>query len=192
MKRQQAKALGRILGKIELPRDSKIIDVGCGSGSILAIFRNLGYFNSIGIDVSSHGLKLCSQLFGFEEGKDIFSMDARNIEFPDNFFDLVFSDGLLEHFAKPPLEIVSELCRLSRKWILLFQPNQSSLFGRAKWLWQKIGRASWEKEHYYSRSDYVNMLAEFGFGLVASGSINLQEAIWLLFSKGRLSASESS
>lgn len=181
VKRVQTKALARILSVVELPKDSRIIDVGCGSGFTLAVFRNLGYFNSVGIDISAHGLELCSQLFDFKEGKDTFLMDARSVGFPDNSFDLVFSDGMLEHFEEPPLDIVSEFCRISRKWILLFQPNQTSLSGRVKWLWQKIGRASWEKEYHYSKQNYVSMLTQFGFSLVASGNINLREEMWLLF-----------
>ncbi len=183
VKRAQAKTLARILGPIELPKDSKIIDVGCGSGFTLSVFRNLGYLNSIGINISPHGLELCSQLFDFKKGKDVLLMDATNIEFPDNSFDLVFSDGLLEHFEEPPLDIVRESCRISRKWILLFQPDQTSLFGRVKWLWQKIGKASWEKDYPYSKSDYINMLTKFGGSLVGSGSFNLHEFMWLLFSK---------
>ena len=190
VKQAQVKTLTKIVNKVVLPKESEIIDIGCGSGSTLAMFRNLGYFKSIGIDISPHSLELCSHLFGFEKGKDIFLMNARNIEFPDNSFDIVFSDGMLEHFEKPPLDIVNEFCRLSRKWILLFQPNQTSLFGRVKWLWQKAGRASWEKEYHYSKSDYISMLGQFGVSLTDSGSFNLNEFMWLLFSKERLSISD--
>lgn len=185
VRRAQAKTLAKIVNKIKLSKDSRIIDIGCGSGYTLAMFRNLGYFNSIGIDISPHGLELCSQLFSFKEGKDTFLMDARSIGFPDNSFDLVFSDGMLEHFKKPPLDIVSEFCRLPRKWILLFQPNQTSLFGRVKWLWQKAGRASWEKDYHYSQSDYINMLAKFGVRIADSGGFNLHEFMWLLLTKER-------
>ncbi|MCK4387779.1 MAG: methyltransferase domain-containing protein [Dehalococcoidia bacterium] len=180
---EKAKTLAKIVNKIELPRDSKIIDIGCGSGSTLAMFRNLGYFKLTGIDISHHSMQLCSRSFGFDEGKDTFLMDARNVEFSDNSFDLVFSDGLLEHFEEPPLNIVSAFCRISKKWILLFQPNQTSLFGRVKWLWQKTGRAPWEKEYFYSKETYVNMFARFGFTLVDSGNLNLQELMWLLFAR---------
>lgn len=190
LNRQRQINLTRVLNNIELPRDSKIIDIGCGSGSILAMLRNLGYSDSIGIDVSQNALKACNRLFGFKEGKDISLIDARRMGFPDNSFDLVFSQGMLEHFEEPPLDMVGEFCRISKKWICLFQPNQTSLFGKVKWLWQAAGRASWEKEYHYCKQDYVSMLAKFGFSLVASGSINLQEEMWLLFTKETLSASD--
>jgi len=183
LKQNQTRACRRIVGKIGLAEDSKIIDVACGSGSTLAMFRNLGYLNSIGIDSSPAALDVGHRLFNFETGKDIFLMDTRNIEFPDNSFDLVFSDGLLEHFASPPLDIVSEFCRISRKWILLFQPNQTSLFGRVCGLWQKMGRATWEKEYPYSKQDYINMLNEFGFSLADFSVFHLHGFMSLLFTR---------
>ena len=187
LKGEQAKALAKIVSELKLPKDSKIIDVGCGIGANLVIFRNLGYSNSIGIDTSQNALEISARLFALRKGKDTFLMDARNIKFLDNSFDLVFSDGLLEHFEDPPLDIVGELCRISKKWILLFQPNQTSLFGRVKWLYQKLGKASWAKEYPYSKRDYVTMFAKFRFSLAGFGSINLQEAMWLLLSKERTS-----
>lgn len=149
----------------------------------MAKFHNLGYFNAVGIDISQNALAVCIRDFALEEGKDVFLMNAKSVDFPAASFDLVFSHGMLEHFEAPPLDIVSEFCRISKKYVLLFQPNQTSLFGRAKWLWQELGRASWEREYHYSKQDYTNMLAKFGARLVDSGSINFKEDMWLLFAK---------
>lgn len=183
LKQNQTRTCQRIANQIGLARDSKIIDVACGSGSTVAMFRNLGYLNSIGIDNSPAALEVCQRLFSLEPGKDVLLMEARNIKFPDNSFDLVFSDGLLEHFENPPLDIVSEFCRISKKWVLLFQPNQTSLFGRVCWLWQKMGRATWEKEYPYSELDYINMLAKFGYNLADFSVFNLNGFMSLLFTK---------
>ena len=70
----------------------------------------------------------------------------------------------------------------------MFQPNQTSLFGRMKWLWQELGRASWEKEYHYSKQDYITMLTKFGVSLADSGGFNLNEFMWLLYTKERSSA----
>ncbi len=188
LRQNQTRICRQITSQIGLARDSKIVDVGCGSGATLAMFRHLGYSNSIGIDSSQAALEACHRLFSLEPGKDVFLMDARNIEFPDNSFDLVFSAGLLEHFENPPLDIVSEFCRISKKWILLSQPNQTSLFGRVCWLWQKLGRATWEKEYHYSKLDYINMLAKFGYSLADFSVFNLHGLMSLLFTKERRSA----
>lgn len=183
LKREQRKALKKILDEIKLPKDAKIIDVGCGSGFTLAFFRKLGYDNSIGIDLSKNSLAVCNKLFNFKNGKDVFLMDARSIKFPDNSFDLVFSDGLLGHFEDFSA-IAKEFCRISKSWILLFQPNQTSFFGRLKKFAENFMKTSWEKEYFYKKEDYAKVFSEFGFNLVNSGGINLNEQIWLLC-KGR-------
>jgi cyclopropane fatty-acyl-phospholipid synthase-like methyltransferase len=55
--------MSRILEKIRLKKSSRILDVGCGSGFTLHIFRSLGYSNSIGIDNSTESSKLCEKKF---------------------------------------------------------------------------------------------------------------------------------
>ena len=186
LKQAQSRTLAKVISKIELPKDSKIIDMGCGTGSMPAAFHKLGYSNSIGIDTSQSALDICSRLFALEQGKDTFLMDAGRTEFPDNSFDLVFSEGLLEHFEDSS-DMAGEFCRISRKWVLLFQPNQTSVFSRLRNLWWRLARTYWVKEYPYSKQDYVTIFAKFGFSLVASGSINFQEEMWLLFAKERLS-----
>jgi ubiquinone/menaquinone biosynthesis C-methylase UbiE len=182
LKKEQRKALKKILYKIELPKDAKIIDIGCGAGFILAFFREFGYKNSVGIDNSKNSLKICEKFFNFKEGKDIFLMNARNIKFSNNSFDLVFSDGLLEHFEDFS-DIAKEFCRISKSWILLFQPNQTSLFGKLKRFTENFMKVSWEKEYLYKKEDYVKTFSKFGFKLVDSGGINFNEQMWLLYKK---------
>jgi len=180
LKKEERKVLKKILEEIKLPKEAKVIDVGCGSGFTLSFFREFGYKNSIGIDNSKNSLKVCEKFFNFKKGKDIFFMNARNIKFPDNSFDLVFSDGLLEHF-EDFTDIAKEFCRISKSWILLFQPNQTSFFGKIRRFEENFIRVSWEKEYLYKKENYVKVFYKFGFKLVNSGEINFNEVMWLLF-----------
>ena len=50
LKDSQENALKKILEKIKLPKDSRIIDVGCGTCWTLNFFRELEYDYSIGVD----------------------------------------------------------------------------------------------------------------------------------------------
>jgi SAM-dependent methyltransferase len=181
LKKEQRKVLKKILDEIKLPRNAKITDVGCGSGFTLALFREFGYKNCIGIDYSKNSLFLCKKLFDFKNGKDVFLMDARDIKFSNNSFDLVFSEGLLEHF-EDFLPIAEEFCRISKSWILLFQPNPASLVGWGKRFVEKV-KASWAKEYFYRKEDYIKVFSKFGFDLISSGGINFNELMWLLFKR---------
>ena len=44
-----------------IAKDGKILDIGCGTGRTLEIFRNWGYSNTIGIDNSQESIKLCEK-----------------------------------------------------------------------------------------------------------------------------------
>jgi len=182
--RQRIKTLGQILKRIKLPLGASIVDVGCGSGSTLSIFRSLGYYNAVGVDGAENALLTGQRLYNFIRGKDTFLADAKDISFGDKSYTLVFSQGLLEHYQQKTeaLEIVREICRLSGKYVLLLQPDQGSLFGVAKRLYDWLGRSSWEKEYSYSKKDYIELLQSCGFLMIDSGSNNFKEEMWLLFS----------
>lgn len=119
----------RIMNKIldNFPRSHSIIDVGCGSGLTLKYFRSRGFDNSIGIDISSKALKRCQEK-GFALGRDIFRIDATSISYEDGSFDIVFSWGMLEHF-EDYTPFVEEMIRVSRRVVILVQPNVHSLYG---------------------------------------------------------------
>src|SRR5437867_128366 len=137
LKKHQFKVLKKILEELDLKREKKIVDVGCGSGYSLNFFKTLGYTRFVGTDFSDNSIKVCEKNFGFKEGEDLFVMDAQRMDFENNFFDLVFSDGMLEHLED--LKVAAkEMARISKKYILLFQPNQTSLFGRTKNLFFKL------------------------------------------------------
>ncbi|GEM_PF-1708351 len=184
---ERIKTLRKVLAGISLPLTASIVDAGCGSGSTLSILRRLGYAKAIGIDAAVNSLKISAQLFGFQTDKDVFLRDIKQTGFADGSFDMVFSQGVLEHYENrsDALEIVKEMCRISRRYILLVQPDQTSLTGRLKELWHSLSGASWEKEYRYTRTDYTSMLDKCGFRLVGSGSSNLQEEMWLLYAKTR-------
>lgn len=182
LKKMEYKGLKKILIYANLPKKSKIIDLGCGSGSVVRFFRRLGYKNSIGLDFYPSSIKLCQKLYSFKENKDVFLGDAKKTDFPDRNFDLVFSEGMLEHFLDCR-SIVQEHCRIAKKYVLLFQPNHESFFGKMKRYKEKIGFPSWENEHTYLKKDYLKLFSKFGFELKESGGINLNEVLWLLFKR---------
>jgi len=182
LKKEEYKVLKNILNHIKLPKEAKIIELGCGSGSMLSFFRKLGYKNSIGVDIFESSLKLCKKLHNFQKGKDIFLMDASKINFQDESFDMVFSGGMIEHYKNPD-NIVRNHCRISKSRVLIVQPNHQSLIGKLKRLKQKIGIASWEDEYLYKHEDYIKIFLKFGFELEDKGGINFNEIVWMLFQR---------
>ena len=157
----QRKTIKSILGKIKLRKNSKILDIGCGSGKALIYFRDFGFTNSIGIDISSNALKNCMKK-GLKINKDVFLMDASKTKFKNKSFDLVFAEGLLEHYKnfKP---LASEMARLSKKYILIAQPDHFTLTGKILNALVSRLEKGHVKEYDYRMSDFVNSFKELGF-----------------------------
>ena len=112
------KNLFKKFAKIKLPENAKILDVGCGSGTLAKFWRERGY-NITGLDFSDKSLKIT-------RSKGIYCVkgDAKRLPFKDNTFDLVYSDGLLEHFIDPK-PILAECFRVSRKYVLTIVPRNT-------------------------------------------------------------------
>ncbi len=174
----QKKAVKNFLEKENLPKNAKLLDFGCGSGRTLKMLRDLGYENSVGIDVSSNSMRLCKKA-GFALGKDVFMVKGDGTTFNDKKFDLVFADGVLEHF-EDFTPIVREMCRLSKRYVLITQPNHFSLYGK---ILRKTDRKP-VHEYTYRIVDFEKAFAKSGFKLAHLSHFNFREHWALLFRKG--------
>jgi len=171
--RAQKAAIRKALANV--PKGSRVLDVGCGTGRTLGWLRGFG-FDAIGIDSSESAIEYCSKS-GLEKGKDVFVKDASKTGFADKSFDFVFSDGLLEHFSDFSA-IVREMCRVSRKYVVVTQPNHFSLFGRVLETFTKKSM----HEYTYRVSDFAKSFEKCGFALEKTYSYNFNEQ-WLLVFK---------
>ena len=108
-----------------LNNESKVLEVGCGSGGGLDVFKGLELY---GIDISNESLKACK-----EKGINTINCDARDIKFEDNIFDFTFSSGLVEHFnPQDRKQIINEMIRVTKPHgqILVIIPNKFCLWYR--------------------------------------------------------------
>ena len=171
----QRRAISRIFSSLGLKKDCKILDAGCGSGKTLSFFRKMGYNNSFGADISDEALKLCETI-GLKIGKDVKKIDLTKTDFKDQSFTVVFSDGVLEHF-RDFSPFISEFCRISKRYVILAQPNHFSLFGR---LLKKVRKVH---EYSYSEKDYVDSMKAFNFKLIKRASYNFGEGMIMVFER---------
>ncbi len=90
---------------------AKVLEVGCGRGSMSSHFCEHGWQASL-LDYSQSVLDIAKKIFANNHHQAEFvSGDARDLPFADNSFDVTVSIGLLEHFENVE-EIINEQYRV--------------------------------------------------------------------------------
>ena len=102
-----------------VPKDARILEVGSGIGLQLKALEELGFTNLTGIEISKDAVeksKALSERIYIREGS------ALDIPFWADFFDLVFTSGLLIHIHPNNLnKAIDEICRVSKSFVWGFE-----------------------------------------------------------------------
>lgn len=121
-------AFKKIIGDLKI---KKILEVGCGRGHNLVALSKIGNFELIGLEPSSYAIKKAKEIIG---PISILEGDCFEIPFPDSYFDLVFTCGVLIHVAIQDLPAaIDEIYRVTKKYILAieyFAPKETVIHYR--------------------------------------------------------------
>jgi pseudaminic acid biosynthesis-associated methylase len=102
-----------------LPKDTRILEVGCNTGMQLANLKDMGFSSLYGIELQDYAVQKAKE---YTQGINIIQGSAFDIPFKDQFFDLVFTSGVLIHIAPENLpKVFSEMYRCTRKYIWGFE-----------------------------------------------------------------------
>jgi len=154
MFRSKSRALRKILGTVSV---RTAIEIGCGFGYTLSAIRKAG-IDAVGIDISPEAVSACAR-----QGLPVRQKDLAEVE---ERYDLVSSDGLLEHFLNFQ-PVAERLMGISREYVLLIQPNHDSLAGKILALLAEILRRGVNVHEYnYRIRDFVGVFERGGFRLV--------------------------
>ncbi len=99
---------------------NRFLEVGCNIGNQLLLFQKIGYTDLWGIEPQDYALEIAKK-----RTKDInlVKASAFDIPFKDNYFDVVFTSGVLTHISPKDIEkAIDEMHRCSRKYILGLEP----------------------------------------------------------------------
>lgn len=95
-----------IMQKTSFNKGNRVLEVGCGRGSLSCYFSDAGYDCTL-TDISENVINIAQQIFNKNKLNAQFKVgDAYNLPFSDKSFDLTFSIGLYEHFddIKTPMK----------------------------------------------------------------------------------------
>jgi|GEM_PF-1069271 len=96
-----------------LPRDARILDVGCGGGRHLVHLADKGFTNLVGLDLSIHGIR---NLRRHRPNLDALVGDATCLPYRDASFDLVVMVGIVYEIPDSSLHerVFAEIRRILR------------------------------------------------------------------------------
>ena len=140
-------ACGKILGSASKKR--RILEVGCANGKdFVTLVTDRDDLDIYGIDLVDKGLR--------QKNFTMIVGDAAQLDFPEDYFDVVLSFGVLEHVQ--PVEklcrVISEISRVGKSYFnvvpavsTLIEPHTSGVFWQLRGQGRKVPHKSL---NYYS------------------------------------------
>lgn len=120
----------RILSRLALRPDSRVLDAGCGTGEHTLRLAEHG-FKCVGVDISRsvvHKAEERAHARGLQERVTFVCDGLEQLPFADAHFDAVHCRGVLMHIPRWE-QVVSELCRVLRPGgkILILESNHHAV-----------------------------------------------------------------
>ena len=160
----------------------KVLDVGCGDGTILYMLQKDYELEPYGIDISINAVNKAK-----ERGiKASVANLNEKIPFPNNYFNVIFCTDVLEHLFSPE-NALQEIYRVSKEdAIIIFSiPNLGHLKNRIQFFWGKnITEPPFQvKSHirFWTKKSFVKLLTENGFKIEKSTSIEGNTILYKLW-----------
>jgi ubiquinone/menaquinone biosynthesis C-methylase UbiE len=154
----------------------RILEVGAGTGRDSENLASLGA-EVWTLDYSEESLRLMAA--NIEQPVRIVCGDAFSLPIESETFDVVFHQGLLEHF-KNPQDIIVENHRVLKRggYVLADVPQRFHYYTLAKHVLMFFDKwfAGWETE--FSPRELEAMVASAGFDVIATYGHNLYPPIW--------------
>lgn len=147
-----------------IPKNSRVVDVGCGTGAFLSKLKTERDCIVVGADIVEKVLKTGVNHFGINGVRT----DCRELPFRDGHFDVVASFGLFEHF-KSYDKLLTEWTRILKPGGIHIceVPNRYGLFGgsalRKKLYEKKHGEWKFGYEYRYSPSELKKIFENEGY-----------------------------
>lgn len=108
--------IDEILKEVIIKKNTSLLDVGSGNGFFSYYFDKI--CNTTAIDYSKKMIEMNPI-----KKKEV--MDANNLKFKSSSFDIVFCNALLHH-VNDMNKVVKEMIRVSKKYVIILEPNRNN------------------------------------------------------------------
>jgi len=148
----------------------RILDAGCGNGKHVVFLAEQG-FEVYGVDISEEAIKIASAWLSLKRLKATLQVgDITSLPYPDEYFDVIISHGVLDHIAFPEAKkAVQEFNRVCSKGAYIYitlRSTEDSEYGRGKEVDKNtfILEKGYEKgliQHFFDQEEIVHLLRGF-------------------------------
>jgi SAM-dependent methyltransferase len=156
----------------------RVLEVGAGSGRDGLALAGLGA-GVVSLDYSLPSLRLIKAQAAAADSLAVCCGDAFALPFADGTFDVVFHQGLLEHFRNPD-DLIAENARVLKPggYLLVDVPQRWHYYTAIKHLLiaLRLWFAGWERE--YSVAELEGILRRHSFSVVSSYGEWFNPPIW--------------
>lgn len=137
-------------------RSLRVLDVGCSTGELLALFQRAGYTHLEGVDPTPECARIAQQLYGLDVRAGVLSEIAA-----EDPYDLVMFANVLEHMPdlRPAVARIASLVR-DGGWLFIQVPDAGH-FGAD--MNEPFLEFSIEHINYFTDASLANLLAIEGF-----------------------------
>jgi SAM-dependent methyltransferase len=171
------KAIDILISKYCDDKKTRILDIGCGQGPALNLFRDKGYLSTVGITLNDEDVYVC-----MKNGHHVRKMDQSFLQFQDNSFDLLWARHVIEHSIFPYFTL-AEFARVLVPGGILYlevpapetpchhetNPNHYSVLGHGAWI-SLLGRCGFAIRDEGSYSFLTPMGTDEYWGFICSKS----------------------
>lgn len=160
LQKEQLKRYLELIGN-RLDKKSRILEIGCGSGYLTRSLCRRFNCSAVLVDSSKEAHRLYKR-HANNRGIEFRHMDAFDLS-DKNEFDLVFSDGVIEHFVGKKQERLIRIHRNAAKkggCVVLFVPCKSKRYELFKKVQQMAGLWNYGFERPYTKTEFEQLLRE--------------------------------
>jgi ubiquinone/menaquinone biosynthesis C-methylase UbiE len=147
-------------------RGKDVLEVACGPGLGLGYLLAKGANKVVGGDINEDSLKVAREHYG--ERVELLSLDAQDLPFPDNSFDVVLIFEAIFYLPGPE-KFLEECRRVLRKGgvLVLCLPNKDA----------PVFRPSPLSTRYFDAKELYSFLSNYGFKPEVHGAFPIERSI---------------
>ncbi len=141
-------------------KKARILDIGCAGGPLLNDLKQNGFENAAGADFSAEAVEKCKA-----RGLQAYEMDAHDLQFEPNSFDLLIASDSLEHLEFDEKALAN--------WYSILKPGgRIIIFVPAyMFLWSEQDTVNFHFRRY-TRTNLVAKIKKAGFHVTRKGYWN--------------------